>query len=67
MAKVIFDDWKSFIHFAIGFFSAFLGHLSIVVIVVYVLYQRQEKEMKQVTNGDLIEYIMGFIYGLTWR
>lgn len=64
MAKIIFDDLKSHWHAVIGFFSAFLLVFSIGIIAIYIWYQRQEKETIGFTLGDLIEFLVGYVYGL---
>ena len=64
MAKIIFDDKRSIWHGLIGFISAFLLVFSIFIIGIYVIYQRREKEAFGFTLGDVMEFVIGYIYGL---
>lgn len=64
MAKVLFDDKKSVWHALLGFISAFTLLYSIIIITIFTIYQIREREDKNKTLGDFIEFVIGYIYGL---
>lgn len=55
----VFDDWKSLIHFILGFITYFC----VYVVVPYAVYQLVEvlyrKEPARNTIGDFLEYFTG--------
>ena len=64
MKKPLFDDKKSLFHAVIGFFSAFTLVYSLIIIILYTLYQIRERESWEFTTNDVIEFILGYVYGL---
>jgi len=65
MARVyIYDDKRSILHSLLGFVSAFLLWGSWVVIILFIVYQVTERENPTATLGDVVEFIIGYIYGL---
>ena len=63
----VFDDKKSFLHFAAGAIAAMTGVFSIFFILIFVLYQIREKESDLNKLGDFIEFLFGYAYGLAVR
>jgi len=61
----IFDDKKSFLHFAAGVIAAMTGVFSIFFILIFVLYQIKEEENDLNKIGDFIEFLLGYSYGLS--
>jgi len=63
----VFDDKKSFLHFAAGVITAMTGVFSIFFILIFVFYQIKEKENDLNKLGDFIEFLFGYAYGLAVR
>ena len=61
----VFDDKKSFLHFAAGVIAAMTGVFSIFFILIFVLYQIREKESDLNKLGDFIEFLLGYSYGIS--
>lgn len=51
-------------HALLGFASAFLLAWSLVVLVMFTLYEISESEKPAATLGDVVEFLVGYIYGL---
>ncbi len=66
MARVIFDDWLSILHFLWGVVAAFSGPMGFFAVVLFVWYQRQEAERPDYTLGDVEEFLIGYVMGLQW-
>ena len=65
MARLyLFDDKRSLWHAFLGFASAFLLVYGLVVLVVYTAYQVRENEAPVATVGDVVEFLIGYVYGL---
>lgn len=65
MARVyLFDDRNSLFHAVLGFFSAFLLGWSLLVLVIFTAYEVREPEDPTATVGDVVEFLLGYIYGL---
>jgi len=62
--KPIFDDKRSLLHFIIGFVSAFTLAYSLIIILLYTLYQIRERENWEYTVSDVVEFVLGYVYGL---
>lgn len=70
MREYIFDDWGSVWHSILGFI---LGVLSkkyywfvLIMTVVYIVYQCLEKERPVSTVGDIVEFLVGYVLGLSF-
>lgn len=63
----IFDDKRSIGHFILGAIAAVLGVASIIIIFIFVFYQKKEKEPDLNKLGDFIEFLLGYAYGLAVR
>lgn len=63
MKIVVFDDWKSFFHAVLGFFSGFLGPYGLVLLVPFLMYQFfehiEDEEPVENTLGDIAEFLIG--------
>ena len=65
MARLyLYDDKRSILHTLLGFLSAFTLAWGLVILVLYTLYEIQEKENPIATLGDVVEFIIGYVYGL---
>ena len=65
MARLyLYDDKRSILHTLIGFLSAFTLAWGLVILVIYTLYEIREEESPVATLGDVVEFIIGYIYGL---
>ncbi|ALM76472.1 hypothetical protein [Thermococcus barophilus] len=62
--EYIFDDKRSIWHAFLGFISAFALVYSLLVLLIYTVYQIREKEKPVSTLGDIVEFLIGYIYGL---
>jgi len=63
MTKVkiyIFDDKNSFLHALLGALCALFIPYSIIVAVIYLVYQIAEKERLVYKLGDVIEFLLGY-------
>lgn len=63
MSKVkiyIFDDWKSYVHAVFGALCAVFLPYSIILAVIYLVYQIAEKERMVYKLGDVIEFLIGY-------
>ena len=64
----IFDDLWSFLHFLYGFAIAFIEQfnlrpIAVVLLVVYILYERVSKNDYFYMVGDYVEMILGYLTG----
>lgn len=65
LARVyLFDDKRSLWHVVLGFLSAFTLAYSLAILLLFTLYQIRERENPVSTLGDVLEFIIGYIYGL---
>jgi len=64
MKKQLFDDKKSIAHTLLGFISAFTLVYSLIILLLFILYQIREREKGIYTLGDVMEFVIGYIYGL---
>lgn len=64
MTEVAFDDKKSLLHFLTGIATARLGPAGILIIIIFVIYQKREREPYLNKLGDFIEFILGILAGL---
>ncbi|WP_297490289.1 hypothetical protein [Thermococcus sp.] len=48
----------------LGFLSAFLLGWSLLVLVVFTAYEVREPEDPVATLGDVVEFLIGYLYGL---
>ncbi|WP_324735312.1 hypothetical protein VFC49_09200 [Thermococcus sp. SY098] len=62
--EYIFDDKRSLWHAFLGFVSAFALIYSLLILLIYTVYQIREKEKPTATLGDIVEFLIGYIYGL---
>ncbi|NJE13872.1 hypothetical protein, partial [Thermococcus sp. LS2] len=62
--EYIFDDKRSLWHTFLGFISAFTLAYSIVILLLFTLYQVREREKPTSTLGDVVEFVIGYVYGL---
>ncbi|NJE04189.1 hypothetical protein [Thermococcus sp. MV11] len=60
----LYDDRRSILHTVLGFASAFLLVYGLLVLVIYLVYEVREKEYPVATVGDVVEFLIGYIYGL---
>ena len=68
MKTYLFDDKRSVWHAVMGFISAVIPcYLGIPVIMGYAIYEVMEPENPVATVGDLVEFIIGFMIGVTIR
>jgi len=69
--RIVFDDWRSWIHFALGFATAvstklpfLLPKLIVMALFISFMYwEIAERENKLCKLGDFIEFLMGFVAG----
>lgn len=61
----VLDDWKSYIHIIYGFLVSIHILILIVGAVVFTVYQFVEKEKKECKIGDIIEFLLGVVIGVT--
>ncbi|KUH34251.1 hypothetical protein APY94_02965 [Thermococcus celericrescens] len=67
LAKLyLFDDKRSILHAVLGFFSAFLLGWSLLVLVIFTAYEVRENENPTATLGDVVEFLIGYVYGLAF-
>ena len=59
MKIIIFDDFKSYFHFFLGFLTPFLGRWASIVIVIYLTYQYFDDDKPTEKIGDLVEFFLG--------
>ena len=65
MARLyLFDDKRSLLHTVLGFLSAFTLAWGLLILVIFTLYEVREKEAPVATVGDVVEFIIGYVYGL---
>ena len=65
MARLyLFDDKRSILHTVLGFLSAFTLAWGLLILVIFTVYEVREKEAPVATVGDVVEFILGYIYGL---
>jgi hydrogenase/urease accessory protein HupE len=61
---MIFDDWKSIIHFMLGFVSCLASRVSlfltIIIVAVFIMYQVAESGGIYELVGDVLEFLIGF-------
>lgn len=63
LARVyLFDDKRSIWHVLLGFLSAFTLAYSLAILLLFTLYQIRERENPVL--GDVVEFLVGYIYGL---
>jgi len=62
--EYVFDDKRSLWHAFLGFVSAFALVYSLLILLIYTVYQIREKEKPASTLGDIVEFLVGYIYGL---
>lgn len=60
----LFDDKRSIWHAFLGFLTAFTLAYGLVILLLYTIYQVREKEYPVATVGDVVEFLVGYIYGL---
>ncbi|NJE01840.1 hypothetical protein [Thermococcus sp. JdF3] len=60
----LYDDKRSVFHTVLGFASAFLLVYGLVVLILYLVYQVREKEYPVATVGGVVEFLVGYVYGL---
>jgi len=64
---MMFDDWKSLIHFFIGFAAGLISLLSppvtAILIIVFLSYQIVESKSKSELLSDLAEFFAGAAAG----
>jgi len=60
----LFDDKRSLGHALLGFLTAFTLTWGIVILLLYTLYEIREEESPVATVGDVVEFLIGYIYGL---
>ena len=56
---IVFDDYKSYFHFLLGFSVPFLGRYGLLIIAIFFLYQLLEKEKFSNKIGDIVEFLAG--------
>ena len=59
MKIIIFDDFKSYFHFFLGFITPLLGHWALFVVAFYLIYQYFDKDNAMEKIGDLVEFFLG--------
>ena len=65
MARLyLYDDKRSVLHTVLGFFSGFLLGWSLLVLVIFTAYEVRENENPTATLGDVVEFLIGYVYGL---
>jgi len=65
MARMyLYDDRRSVLHSILGFASAFLLVYGLVILLIYLVYEVREKEAPVATVGDVVEFLVGYVYGL---
>lgn len=65
MARLyLYDDKRSILHTVLGFLSAFTLAWGLLILVIFTVYEVREKEAPVATVGDVVEFILGYIYGL---
>lgn len=65
MARLyIFDDKRSIWHAVFGFITAFTLSYSLIILFMYIIYQVKERENPIATLGDVVEFLIGYVYGL---
>jgi len=62
--EYIFDDKRSLWHAFLGFISAFALVYSLLILLIYTIYEIREREKPTATLGDVTEFLIGYIYGL---
>jgi len=67
MDKYLFDDFDSVIHAVLGFLIALFPLLGLVAWPIFVVYEVLEPENPISTVGDVVEAIVGFVYGIVVR
>lgn len=60
----LFDDKRSVWHAFLGFLAAFTLAYGLVILLLYTIYQVREKEAPVATVGDVVEFLIGYVYGL---
>jgi len=63
----IFDDNRSIIHFCLGIIASIIPILNIIIVLSFIIYQLFEEEYALYKLGDFIEFIMGFIAGISLK
>jgi hypothetical protein len=61
---MIFDDWKSIIHYIFGFVSSFNVVWLIFASAIFLAYQLTESRDFVELVGDCIEFLIGVVCGL---
>jgi small-conductance mechanosensitive channel len=63
----MFNKWYDFWHFLLGFMTflmfKYFWVFSVLLLVIYLVYQSVEKEPTTQTLRDFLSYILGFIFG----
>jgi len=63
----MFNRWYDFWHFFLGFVTFFLYKyfwvFSVLLFVIYLVYQSAEKEPSFQTVRDFMSYLLGFVFG----
>lgn len=62
--EYLFDDWCLVFYVFFGFVLVFFLVWSLVVLVMFILYEISELEKLVVILGDVVEFLVGYIYGL---
>jgi hypothetical protein len=61
---MIFDDWKSIVHFLIGFAACFVSKLSILsallLAAIFIIYQLIESKTFKELLSDVLEFCIGY-------
>lgn len=65
MARLyLYDDKRSVLHTVLGFLSAFILVWGLLILVIFTVYEVREKEAPVATVGDVVEFLIGYVYGL---
>jgi len=62
-----FTSWTDLFHFFLGFFIICINRiviplLSLVIMLVFIVYETRQEEDIVVTTIDFVEYILGFLF-----
>jgi len=64
---MVFDDWRSILHFIYGAVAGFLKNLypeALVLLAAYMIYQLLEyMKVRDQIFGDILEMTLGYFYG----
>ena len=69
-SRSVFDDLNSFVHMVFGFVAGFAtatyaAFIAPVIVTVYIAYETSEHEEEVNRIGDFVEFIVGYILGLS--